>query len=576
MNAGRLLTAALACAASLGALAPDSVASHNTFNLLSAGPTGGNGAIPTQFVGASADGTRVFTRTRESLTSSDTDPVFDLYEHAGGVTSQLSIGPAGGNSELHDVRFGGASADGTHVFFETGEPLVSSDTDDCEPLDPLPNGCTDVYERTGASTTLVSPDPVGGGTDYGARFKDASQDGARVLIRTRARLVAGDTDDVTDLYELSGGTTTLISTGSPGGNGAFDVYNGDMSADGSRVLFVTSEQLAASDSDSAADVYERSGGATTLVSTGPAGGNGAFAASFRAASRDGSRVFFETEEALVASDNDTSQDVYERSGGATTLVSTGPAGGNGAFEGLFNGASEGGTKVFFQTDESLTASDTDSALDIYERSGGATTLISTGPSGGNGPFDALFQRASPDGSQIVFSTAERMVGADTDSRLDLYQRSGGATTLLSTGPSGGNGPYDAFLSGMSRDGQRVFFETAEQLAGDTDVFSDVYERAGGTTTRVSTGPGGAQRSVHRGVPRHLGGRLARLLQFRGEAREHGHRQLLRRLCGEHRLRVRAARGSDADHGLARARLQAVRGRQRESHPRPAGAGRRRH
>ena len=338
---------------------------------------------------------------------------------------------------------------------------------------------------------MVSPDPVGGATDYGVRFKDASQDGARVLIRTRARLVAGDTDDVTDLYELSGGTTTLISTGSPGGNGAFDVYNGDMSADGSRVLFVTSEQLVASDSDSAADVYERSGGATTLVSTGPAGGNGAFDAPFRAASLDGSRVFFETEEALVASDSDTSQDVYERAGGATTCSRRDPRAATAPSRALFNGASEGGTKVFFQTDESLTASDTDSALDIYERSGGATTLVSTGPSGGNGPFDALFQRVSADGSRIVFSTAERMVGADTDGRLDLYQRSGGVTTLLSTGPSGGNGPFDAFLSGMSRDGQRVFFETAEQLAGDTDAFSDVYERAGGTTTRALGRPGGA-------------------------------------------------------------------------------------
>jgi hypothetical protein len=486
----RLLVAALACAASLGALAPDSVASHNNFNLVSIGPTGGNGALPTQFVGASADGTRVFTRTRESLASSDTDTIFDLYEHAGGVTSQLSIGPAGGNSEDHWAWFGGASSDGTHVFFETGEPLVASDTDDCEPLDPLPNGCTDVYERAGASTTLVSPDPVGGGEDYGARIEDTSQDGGRVLIRTRAQLVGGDTDDSTDLYERAGGTTTLISTGSSGGNGAFDVFSSDMSADGSRVFFVTSEQLVVSDSDSAADVYERSGGATTLISTGPAGGNGAFEAPFRAASRDGSRVFFETEEALVASDNDTSQDVYQRSGGATTLLSTGPAGGNGAFEGLFNGASEGGTKVFFQTDESLTASDTDSALDIYERSGGATTLISTGLSGGNGPFDALFQSVSSDGSRIVFSTAESMVGADTDGRLDLYQRSGGATTLLSTGPSGGNGPFDAFFSEMSRDGQRVFFETAEQLAGDTDAFSDVYEREGGTTTRLSSGPGG--------------------------------------------------------------------------------------
>ena len=173
--------------------------------------------------------------------------------------------------------------------------------------------------------------------------------------------MAADTDDATDLYERSGGTTTLISTGPSGGNGAFDVFYGDTSADGSRVLFVTSEQLVASDSDSAADVYERAGGATSLLSTGPAGGNGAFDAPFRAASLDGSRVFFETEEPLVASDNDTSQDVYERAGGTTSLLSTGPAGGNGAFEALFNGASEGGTKVFFQTDESLTASDTDSA-----------------------------------------------------------------------------------------------------------------------------------------------------------------------------------------------------------------------
>ena len=108
---------------------------------------------------------------------------------------------------------------------------------------------------------------------------------------------------------------------------------------------MTSEQLVASDSDSAADVYERAGGVTTLLSTGPAGGNGAFEAPFRAASLDGSRVFFETEEALVASDNDTSQDVYERAGGVTTLVSTGPVGRErrrrGALQGRFAGRHEG-------------------------------------------------------------------------------------------------------------------------------------------------------------------------------------------------------------------------------------------
>ena len=132
--------------------------------------------------------------------------------------------------------------------------------------------------------------------------------------------------------------------------------------------------------------------------------------------------------------------------------------------------------MFFETSEALTASDTDSALDIYERSGGATTLVSTGPSGGNGPSDAIFQAVSADGSRIVFSTVESLVGADTDGRLDLYERFGGRDDPALDRPPGGNGPFDAFFSEISRDGQRVFFETAEQLAGDTDSFPDVYER----------------------------------------------------------------------------------------------------
>ena len=59
------------------------------------------------------------------------------------------------------------------------------------------------------------------------------------------------------------------------------------------------------DTDTSIDVYERAGGQTTLVSTGPTGGNGAFHASFRGASADGTRVFFETVESLVSADTDT-------------------------------------------------------------------------------------------------------------------------------------------------------------------------------------------------------------------------------------------------------------------------------
>ena len=48
-------------------------------------------------------------------------------------------------------------------------------------------------------------------------------------------------------------------------------------------------------------------------------------------------------------------------GGQTTLLSTGPTGGNGAFDASFTGASADGTRVFFGTEESLVSADTDAA-----------------------------------------------------------------------------------------------------------------------------------------------------------------------------------------------------------------------
>jgi hypothetical protein len=64
---------------------------------------------------------------------------------------------------------------------------------------------------------------------------------------------------------------------------------------------------------------------------------------------------------------DTSVDVYERFGGATTLISSGVTGGNGAFTAFLfpNGLSDDGTRAFFDTRESLMSSDTDTSFDVY-------------------------------------------------------------------------------------------------------------------------------------------------------------------------------------------------------------------
>ncbi len=197
------------------------------------------------------------------------------------------------------------------------------------------------------------------------------------------------------------------------------------------MFFTTLSQLVSADTDSSQDLYERSGGTTTRVSAGEINGNGAIAASFSRASSDGSKVFFHTQEQLVSADTDASTDVYERSGGTTTRVSAGEINGNGGIASVLNGISSDGSKAFFSTTEQLVSADTDSSQDLYERSGGTTTRVSAGAINGNGANNASFSGASSDGSKVFFVTAEQLVerrhrqlagplralGRDDDARL---------------------------------------------------------------------------------------------------------------------------------------------------------------
>ena len=64
--------------------------------------------------------------------------------------------------------------------------------------------------------------------------------------------------------------------------------------------------------------------------------------------------------------------------------------------------------------------DTDTQIDLYEGSGGQTTLISTGPAGGNGPFEPSFEAVSTDGARVLFSTDESLISTDTDTQFDVY------------------------------------------------------------------------------------------------------------------------------------------------------------
>jgi hypothetical protein len=235
-------------------------------------------------------------------------------------------------------------------------------------------------------------------------------------------------------------------------------------------------------------------------------------ASYKGSSADGKAVFFETSEQMAPGDTDTKRDVYQRAYDAdpgiesyvTREVSLGPAGGNDAYNALFEKASADGTLVFFSTEESMVEADIDHRSDVYMRNmiAGTTTLVSVGesacaPGCGNGSVDAGFAGANADGTKVFFVSEERLAAADTDNSVDVYVRdmADETTKLVSVGgascaPACGNGAFPVALRGISPDGTHAYFTTAESLSGaDTDSAVDIYSRnlSGETTTLVSQG-----------------------------------------------------------------------------------------
>ena len=519
---GSLLVAGFA----LAAFASSAGADHSVFERVSpkqSGTASSNEPIFLPVSHISADGSTIVLSSREQLLPEDTDSYGDFYAWRGGVLRLVSAGP---QSTIDGPNLVGLSRDGSHIFFSTGASLSPADVD---------NGGLDFYEYSAGSVKLVSTGPADTGNpillenDVHPTFA-STPDGQHAFFLSKIPLVAEDTDSSYDIYERTGNTTTLITPGTPSNveftRTAVGYRGPPVSEDGAHVFFQSRDHLALGDTDTCSpgsfvgcyDVYEAVGGTYRLVSTGPLG-DPALDATFAGGSPDGTRVFFQTAATLTMGDSDVYLDVYERSGGTTTLVSTGPADDQSA-NAWFAGVAHDSSRVFFESDGPFTADDTDylngcglqRCQDVYERFNGTTTLISTGPTDPQSSFNnaiigdnGRLKGMSQDGVHVFFYSYLRLTEDDLDNCIDVYERSGNTTTRIT--PGIGTGCSGAVFGANSADGSRVFFTSGQPLTPD-DVDSgciqyddegnpysvpcvDVYERHAGTYTLLSKGPGGA-------------------------------------------------------------------------------------
>lgn len=300
---------------------------------------------------ASADGSKAFFTSNEQLTDDSSATAVDqgdMYEYDAntGMLADLTVDRTDPNG-ADVLGVVGASDDGSYVYFVAGGVLASGAT----------LGRPNLYVRHADTTVFIATLDPGDAQDWSSSGSvqqswraQVAKDGLHVLLTSVASLSPGyDNAGNSEVYMYEAGGTgklTCIScnpSGAPAtgqadlaGSAVFQqtatlATVNNMSADGTRAFFETTDALVPQDTNGVEDVYEweadgtggclAGAGCVYLISSG----RSSSPSYFEDATPSGSDMFFLTREGLVVQDADSNVDVYDARVGGGFLAAALPA-----------------------------------------------------------------------------------------------------------------------------------------------------------------------------------------------------------------------------------------------------------
>ncbi|HEY6759070.1 MAG TPA: hypothetical protein VI318_06245 [Baekduia sp.] len=386
---------------------------------------------------------------------------------------------------IRTPRFGAASVDGNRIFFSSPEAL----TDDAN-LGTTGGG--DLYEFDVDSKTLtdltVDTNPADAATGAGVQqVVGASDDGSYVYFVASGDLGGGATSGAPNLYLWHAGAVRFIATldwaDLSGWSDRIRPDSTRITPDGRHLVWTSVAPLAGYHNADAvtgtpdSELYRYAADADTLT--------------------------------CVSCHSDGSAPQSSVTLGTSVLPSQ---------RNLPRQLTDDGRSVFFDTTDALVASDTNGKRDVYEWVDGSAHLVSDGVS----RHDAFFGDASADGTDVMFHTRARLVPEDTDDYADAYdaRRGGGfahvtaskSCTTSDCRPSAGTQdpgrgePGSSLLSGVGDAKPAVRFSLREVSAAarrtaarNGRLVLPVYVSTGGRVSAAATAKvGGRSKTISRG------------------------------------------------------------------------------
>jgi hypothetical protein len=490
--------------------------------------------VPTEpiYTGPAADGEQLMYWSFNAFAGAQ-DGAYSAYVATRGPTGWASVGVSPRPPVTHPA-LGNAVFNITDVNANFSSMVVSS----LMVLDPAEQpasaeGTPNLYVREpDGSFTWISrgngelPQP-GGGEGYS--YAGGSSDDSQVVFQTTAKLVGADSGQEYGyaLYKYVNGHNELVNVNDAGEllnkcgaevGGWNETYRA-VSEDGSRIYFTTptSGNNGNASCEVPAQVDLREGGQTIQISESqrtvpdPAGTQPAY---FQGASKDGSRAFFTSTQALTneAQPGSSSSELlyeYDATTGHLKLLTPNDGGQSPDVTGVA-AVSADGSHVYFVNEVGG-----EPWLEMYTE--GNITPIAALPVPSIGPYGEPISlaghpegfrevRLSPNGLYLAFGYRGNLTSFDSQEHQEiyLYDASSSALRCVSCNSNGHVPLGEAYfssdpntpsalsypLSENVTDEGSVFFETKDSLVPrDTNGVMDVYEWGGGEDHLISDGEG---------------------------------------------------------------------------------------
>ncbi len=375
-----------------------------------AGPGGTDPLGPGRayYQGASADESRVFFTSCEQLTNDSTATITAAGRECRSEEGDFSANGSRSDLYLFDAQSGrltditvdttdpegadvrsvlGVSADGAYVYFIANGVLASgASRGNCEEAlsEGKRGGTCNLYVWHDDETRFIAGLDQADASNWNEHLTSrVSPDGTHLVFESIRSLTGYDNNRVIP------GSCGNDLNGDPLPRACDEVFL--YSAVPGQLVCVSCNQTGARPTGpSTLPPIEREEGAHTYLP--------------RSLSADGSRVFFESSDALVPGDVNGARNVYEYENGRQYLISDGGVEGDSSFV----DASPSGDDVFFETHEGLTGQDTGGKADIYDAriDGGFPSEVSPVPCAGE-----TCRAPSPLGSGVMAPASVGLAGA---------------------------------------------------------------------------------------------------------------------------------------------------------------------